>query len=276
MCDSFFWGVLHSVHAAMLLFDIWRAFIVQCRCLILRHADHARLLFAFRSVLTCKSSWITAHLVTFEISQRLKSPFEAAIAMLDKYRNNMIAFPTHLVATSMASLCKGWMVVQSQLRKRWHWIGRVKSQSCLGGISTSTKCCCTCRCQIPLNLYAGSRHRWWIGYVDIDDELDMYTTDKVSKAGGNFDELDYWRLEQSRDPHLSWMAGKFLMICASSTPSERWFSQEKLFIPSARNRLSQRGTGTEPVLYSYVIWPTSALTSITWTETITRTRKKDF
>jgi hypothetical protein len=51
---------------------------------------------------------------------------------------------------------------------------------------------------------------------DLDeDELDMYTTDRVSKAGGNFDELDYWRLEQSRYPHLSRMARKFLMICTS-------------------------------------------------------------
>jgi hypothetical protein len=50
-----------------------------------------------------------------------------------------------------------------------------------------------------------------------EDELHMYTTDQVSRSGGNFDELDYWRLEQSRYPHLSRMARRFLMICASST-----------------------------------------------------------
>ena len=115
--------------------------------------------------------------------------------------------------------------------KRCHCNGRVKSQSCLGGISTSTKCCCTYRCQISLNLYAGR---------NIDEhELNMYTTDRISKAGGKFDELDYWRLEQSRYPHLSRIARKFLMICASSTPSERCYFQARLFIPSVRNRLSQ-------------------------------------
>jgi hypothetical protein len=39
--------------------------------------------------------------VTFQISQRLKSAFEAAIAKLNKYRTIMVASPTYLVTTSM-------------------------------------------------------------------------------------------------------------------------------------------------------------------------------
>jgi hypothetical protein len=57
----------------------------------------------------------------------------------------------------------------------------------------------------------------------------MYTTDRVSKVGDNFDELDYWRLEQSRYPHLSRMARKFLMICAVSTTSKRCELQSQVF-----------------------------------------------
>ena len=165
-----------------------------------------------------------------EISQRLKSAFEAAIAKLNKYRTIMLTSPTYLVATSM------------DLRAKFEWWSKAGWERDAIVMAESKVSAVWAEFRPPPSVAVATAARFPSIYMqdDIDeDELDMCTTDRVSKAGGNFDELDYWRLEQSRYPHLSRMARKFLMICASSTPSKRCLFQAELFIPRARNRLSQ-------------------------------------
>jgi hypothetical protein len=140
--------------------------------------------------------------LTSEISQRLKSAFEAAIAKLNKYRTNMIASPTYLVTTSMDSHVKfeGWSIAN------WERGGIEMAELKVKALWAEFR--------PPPTAIVPTAARFPSIYMQEDDldqeELNMYTTDRISKAGGNFDELDYWRLEQSWYLHLSRMAREFL------------------------------------------------------------------
>jgi hAT family C-terminal dimerisation region len=66
------------------------------------------------------------------------------------------------------------------------------------------------------------------------DELQLYLNESLYPVGPEVVELDllrYWSTQEQFRPKLSQMAKKYLAVCANSTPSERCFSQAKLFIP---------------------------------------------
>ena len=50
-------------------------------------------------------------------------------------------------------------------------------------------------------------------------------------------QLAYWRSQEHRWPNLAVMARDYLAIPATSTPSERCFSNARLVLPYTRNRL---------------------------------------
>jgi hypothetical protein len=63
----------------------------------------------------------------------------------------------------------------------------------------------------------------------------------------SFDMLQYWMMREAAYPNFCKVAKKHLVVCASSTPSERFYSQARLFIPYMRNRLNP--THLVPVCY---------------------------
>jgi hypothetical protein len=75
------------------------------------------------------------------------------------------------------------------------------------------------------------------GYQE-DEELESYLRGPILKDHAQFNELVYWKANEATYPCLASMARKYFSVCATSTPSERCFSQAKLFLPPARNRLS--------------------------------------
>jgi hypothetical protein len=67
---------------------------------------------------------------------------------------------------------------------------------------------------------------------------DDYITNSNLLATDDFDVLQYWKMTEAAYPNLGKMERKHLAVCASSTPSERSFSQAQLFVPYVRNRVN--------------------------------------
>lgn len=64
-------------------------------------------------------------------------------------------------------------------------------------------------------------------------ELDDYLRDEPAEI----DELEWWRQNQKKYPHLVQLALKYLCIPATSTPSERIFSKAGLVLSEKRTSL---------------------------------------
>lgn len=75
----------------------------------------------------------------------------------------------------------------------------------------------------------------------LGSELDQYVEDRSPVALVNpYDVFPYWRLQHDRWPALTLMARAYLAIPATSTSSERAFSQARLVLPHTRNRLKPK------------------------------------
>ena len=87
------------------------------------------------------------------------------------------------------------------------------------------------------------------------DELQLYLNEALYPVDPEVAELDllqYWRSQEQIRPKLAQMAKKYLAVCASSTPSERCFSQARLFIPHLRNRLKPESFRSTMLLWSWM------------------------
>jgi hypothetical protein len=60
------------------------------------------------------------------------------------------------------------------------------------------------------------------------DQLTDYITNSNLPATDDFDVLQYWKITEAAYPNLGKMARIYLAVCASSTPSERSFSQARV------------------------------------------------
>jgi hypothetical protein len=67
------------------------------------------------------------------------------------------------------------------------------------------------------------------------DELQRYVTEPATDSAP----LNFWSRHHTTWPSLSKMAQHFLAVPATSTPSERCFSQARLLLPYTRNRLTK-------------------------------------
>ena len=86
----------------------------------------------------------------------------------------------------------------------------------------------------------------------LGSELDQYVEDRSPVSLLNpYDVFPYWRLQYDRWPTLTQMARAYLAIPATSTSSERAFSQARLVLPHTRNRLSP---GTIKMLLELENW----------------------
>ena len=66
---------------------------------------------------------------------------------------------------------------------------------------------------------------------------------KIPHQGGYPDALEWWKLNESRFPHLALLAKKYLSIQATSAPSERIFSKAGRIISDLRTRLNSTISG---------------------------------
>lgn len=74
--------------------------------------------------------------------------------------------------------------------------------------------------------------------IPTGSELEQYVEDKTPvELVDKSDVFPYWRAKQEKWPTLTQMARDYLAIPATSTPSERCFSQARLVLPHTRNRL---------------------------------------
>ncbi|KAG2171907.1 hypothetical protein INT44_006697 [Umbelopsis vinacea] len=85
-----------------------------------------------------------------------------------------------------------------------------------------------------------------------DDELQSYLNESLHSAKRPLDLLQYWKRMEADKPYLAQMAKKYLAVCATSTPSERCFSQARLFIPHLRNRLKPESFKSTMLLWSWL------------------------
>ncbi len=65
---------------------------------------------------------------------------------------------------------------------------------------------------------------------------------------------DFWKVHQKKLPVLAAMAKKYLVIPATSAPSERIFSKASLIISKRRNRLNPENAGTQIFLSGAIDW----------------------
>ncbi|KAG2175298.1 hypothetical protein INT44_007786 [Umbelopsis vinacea] len=85
-----------------------------------------------------------------------------------------------------------------------------------------------------------------------DDELQSYLNESLHSAKKPLDLLQYWKRMEADKPYLAQMAKKYLAVCATSTPSERCFSQARLFTPHLRNRLKPESFKSTMLLWSWL------------------------
>ena len=206
-------------------------------------ADLTRQLSASRSHCTIAHVTGAYNHMTSIIEQYVQSPdnnrhfpdickaAKAAHSKLRKYYSSTDLTPIYSVATAMHPDYKldwwahaGWDHYADQAVEMVHEVSRKYDVIDLAQ-------------ELPIaNNIAGTLGRPWLKPQSrpLGTDLDRYAKDDEPTGDS---ELTWWQEQEGRYPKLVQMAKDYLAIPATSTPSERCFSQARLVLPHTRNRL---------------------------------------
>jgi hypothetical protein len=165
------------------------------------------------------------------LSEQLKLGATAANEKLKKYYSKTDFSPVYSVATAMDSRMKFYWWD----RKNWEEEYQEQSQAMVRKIWADNYRVTPEVADIPMVFDLDDDDDDFCTGPSNVDELERYVTEPPNESLP----LDFWNRHCTTWPCLAKMAQDYLSIPATSTPSERCFSQARLLLPYTRNRISK-------------------------------------